>query len=484
MSPARPGFVRSLPQLAGRANVFHMPRSRVLLASLSVAVLTGCATYRPKPLNAGATFAQLDGRRLDDGGLRQFLATHGQPAGDEWDLPRLTLAGLYFSPELDLARAQVLEAEAGIRAADVRPNPTFSFSPGYDDSAPGGTSPWILGYALNVPIEIAGQRGHRTAEARHRTEVARFNLAGRAWTVRSAVRRALTELQAAEATAGLWRGQRPLLTDAARIVEAQVKAGDVSPLHVAQAHIAVSRADLATRESERAVTAARSQLALALGVPLAAVSAVRVSFRGLSDAADATSAVEARTWAAKNRADLLAELAAYAAAEAALQGEIARQYPDLTLRPGYELDQGDGKWSLGIGVTLPVWHQNQGPIAAAKARRDVAAARFLALQNRILAEVDRAHADHEASLDELETVKAIREGLERQTRLIEAQQRAGESSRLDLVRARIELADQARVELEARVRATRALAALEDAVQRPLSWPDSTWRTSPRVSSQ
>lgn len=473
-----------LSRLTSRSNAFRMPRSRVLLASLSVAVLTGCATYQPKPLNAGATFAQLDSRRLDDAGLHQFLATHGLPAGDEWDLPRLTLAGLYFSPELDLARAQVLEAEAVIRSAEARPNPTFSFSPGYNVDAPGGASPWILGYALSVPVEIAGQRGHRTAEARHRAEVVRLNVAGRAWAVRSAVRRALTEVQAAEATAGLWRGQRPLLTDAARIVEAQVTAGDVSPLHVAQARMAVSRAELAARESERAVTAARSQLALALGVPLAAVSAVHLSFRGLADATDAGTAAEGRAWAARNRADLLGELATYAAAEAALQSEVARQYPDLTLRPGYELDQGSGKWSLGIGVTLPIWHQNQGPIAAAKARRDVAAARFLALQSRILAEVDRAYADHAGALGEVESVGAIRENLERQTRLIEAQQQAGESSRLDLVRARIELADQTRAELEARVRATRSLAALEDAVQRPLSWPESTWRTSPRVSAQ
>jgi len=27
--------------------------------------------------------------------------------------------------------------------------------------------------------------------------------------------------------------------------------------------------------------------------------------------------------------------------------EIAKQYPDITLSPGYEFDQGDNKWSLG-----------------------------------------------------------------------------------------------------------------------------------------
>ncbi len=460
------------------------PRSPVFLVSFAVAALGGCATYQPKPVDAGTSQAHLDGRRLDDAGLRQFLATHGQPAGAEWDLPRLTLTGLYFSPDLDLARAQYIEAEAGVLAAKARPNPTFRFAPAYNRDTPGGFSPWILGHALDVPVETAGKRVDRTAEARHRAEAFRLQIAGRAWTVRSAIRRALTDLQAAEATADLWHGQRPLLADAARIVEAQVGAGDVAAIHAAQARIAVNRAELAARESERAVTTARSQLAQALGLPLAAVSDVRFSYRGLSDATESGNASAARTWAAQNRADLLAELAHYAAAEDVLRGEIARQYPDVTLGPGYQLDQGEGKWSLGIGITLPVFHQNQGPIAAAKARRDVAAARFLALQNRILAEVDRAVADHAAALGDLETVKAMRKNLERQTQTIEAQQRVGETSRLDLLRARIELADNSRAELEARVRAARALAALEDAVQRPLQWPESVWRTSPRPPAQ
>jgi outer membrane protein TolC len=456
---------------------------RFVFVTLAVIALSGCATYSPKELTPASTLSKLESRALTDAGLQQFLAAHGAPAGEDWDLSRLTLAAFYFSPELEMARSRFAEAEAGVRTADVRPNPTFSFSPSYNKDTPGGVSPWILGYALVVPIETGGKRGYRTAEARHRSDAARLQVAGSAWAVRSAVRRALTDLHAAEATADLWRGQKPLLADAARIVEAQVGAGDVSPLYAAQARIALNRAELTARESERAVTIARSQMAQAIGIPLSALSAARLSYRGFSDAVAPTNAAETRSWAAQNRADLLAELAAYAAAEAALQGEIARQYPDLTFRPGYELDQGEGEWSLGIGVALPIFHQNQGPIAAAKARREVAAARFLALQNRVLAEVDRASADHAAALGDLETVKAMRESLERQTRTIEAQQQAGETSRLDLVRARIELADNTRAELEAQVRAARALSALEDAVQRPLSWPDSAWRASPRSPS-
>ena len=461
-----------------------MPPRLPLLVSFAAGALTGCTTYQPKELNPAATQARLEQRSLRDAGLQQFLAAHGQPAADEWDLARLTLAAFYFSPELDLARAQLAETEAGVRTAGARPNPKFSFAPGYNQDATGGVTPWILGYALDLPLELAGQRTHRTAEARQQAEAARLALAGTAWSARRAVRRALTDLHAAEAAAELWRKQKPLLTQAAQISEAQVKAGEVSPLQAAQARITLNRADLAVRESERAVALARSRLAEALGVPLAALNGMRVSYAALAAPAAPLAPAEARRWAAQNRADLLAALAAYAATESALQGEIARQYPDLSFGPGYQLDQGEGKWSLALGFTLPVFHQNQGPIAAAQARREAAAARFLILQNRVLAEVDRASADYASARGDLETITAMRTGLEQQTKTIRAQQAAGETSRLDLARSQIELADTDRAELEARVRVELALGALEDAVQRPLAWPESAWRAAARPVAQ
>ncbi len=457
-----------------------MPLFRALLPLSTLALLAGCATYEAKPLVADTTLAQLENRRLDDAALRQFLSTHSSASGDEWDLSRLTLAAFYFSPELDLARAQWREAEANMQTAGARPNPTFNFSPSYNRDAASGITPWILSYALDVPIELAGKRAHRSAEARYQTEAARLHLASAAWAIRSAVRRALTDLHAAESTARIWRDQQPLLAQAARVVEAQVGAGDVSPLLAAQARIALNRAELSARESERAVVTARSRLAEAIGVPFQALTGVRVSYQALSIEPERSAPTEARTWAAQNRADLLAELAAYSAAESALQTEVARQYPDVSFGPGYELDQGEGKWTLGISFTLPVFHQNQGPIAAAKARRDVVAARFLAMQNRVLAEVDRASADYASARGDLDTVKAMRQNLEKQAKTVEAQYQAGETSRLDLVRTQIELADNARAELEASTRAERALSALEDAVQRPLTLPESAWRNAPQ----
>ena len=460
-----------------------MSSPRFLPLILLAGALVGCTTYQPKELNPAVTQAQLERRSLKDEGLQRFLASHGAPASDEWDLARLTLAAFYFSPELDVARAQLAETEAGVRTASALPNPSFNFTPGYNQDATGGVTPWILGYALNLPIELAGKRAYRTAEARQQAEAARLNLASAAWTARSAVRRALTDLHAAEGAALFWRDQQPLLAQAAQMVQAQVQAGEVSPLAAAQARIALDRAALAARDGDRAVALARSRLAEAIGVPLAALADVWLSYHGLSEPAAPLASAEARRLAAQNRADLLAALASYAASQSALQGEIARQYPDLSFGPGYQLDQGEGKWSLSLGVTLPVFHQNQGPIAAAQARRESAAAKFISLQHRVLAEVDRAAADYASAIGDLETVNAMRASLAQQAKTIRAQQAAGETSRLDLTRAQLELADNTRAELDARVRAERALSAFEDALQRPLGWPEGAWRTTTRTTA-
>ncbi len=217
-------------------------------------------------------------------------------------------------------------------------------------------------------------------------------------------------------------------------------------------------------------------------MPLGAINEIRLSGGGLVDAPPPSATTEARAWAPLNRADLLGALAAYAASQAVLQGEIARQYPNLTLGPGYQLDQGKEKWSVGIGVTLPVFNRNEGPIAAAEASRAAAAANFLAVQNRVLAEVDRAVADYASVQADLEMVRGLRTTLERQTRLMRSRHEAGEISRLELVRAEMELVDQSRTELAARRRAAHALGAFEDAVQRPLAWSELAWRGPVRMT--
>ena len=153
--------------------------------------LAGCATFHPQPVSPEKTAATFDARSLANGQLRAFLETNhvtGNWPRDSWDLNALTLAAFYYQPALAEARAQWAAVEAAKITAGERPNPTVGFTPTYDTTAP---PPWILGLTWDIPIETAGKRGKRIAQAEHLSEAAKWDFVGMAWKTRSNVRAAL-----------------------------------------------------------------------------------------------------------------------------------------------------------------------------------------------------------------------------------------------------------------------------------------------------
>lgn len=108
-----------------------------------------------------------------------------------------------------------------------------------------------------------------------------------------------------------------------------------------------------------------------------------------------------------NRLDIRQALTEYSAAEAALQLEIAKQYPDLNFGPTYAFEEGAHLFTLAVGLTLPIFNRNQGPIAEAKARREVVAEQFLATQGAGIAQSEQAMAKYTAALEELSEAQRL-----------------------------------------------------------------------------
>ena len=451
-----------------------------LLTSVGLLALVGCAHYQPRPLAAQQTAADFDTRTLADTGLKQFIEAnlHRQlstwpPAS--WDFNTLSLAAFYFHPDLDVARAKWGVAQAGKVTAGERPNPTASFAPGYNSTV---GPPWILGLSFDIPVETAGKRGYRIAQARNLSEVARLNIATVAWQVRSRVRRNLLDLQAARETEKLLKQQQEVQAAIVKLLGGQLAAGAVTPFEVSQARIAHDTTRLALHDAERQAAEALAQLTDALGVPSRELEGAKIA----SDNSQPTllPSPDVRRQALLNRADILGALAEYAAAQSTLQLEIAKQYPDVHLGPGYQLDQTANKWTLGLSVTLPVFNQNQGAIAEAQARRVETAARFTALQARVVGEIDRATASYRAWLAKTATADALLARLQKQEQATKEMIAAGELSKLALLTTQLELNTGLLARLDTQLKARQALAALEDAVQGPL--PEAM-QASPRTNS-
>jgi outer membrane protein TolC len=222
---------------------------------------------------------------------------------------------------------------------------------------------------------------------------------------------------------------------------------------------------------------ARSELADALGVPPRALDGIRLDFEAPGRVGHAVPPAEARRRAMLGRTDLLGALADYEASQAALQLEIRKQYPDISLGPGYQLDQTDSKWTLALGLVLPLLNRNQGPIAEAEARRREAAADFLALQSRILGQVESAVVAAGAASTEVQAADTLLAALRRQTATARTAYDVGEISRLELLGLQAEMVSTALMRLDALALAQRALGDLEDAMQTPLDV--GAWVLSP-----
>jgi outer membrane protein TolC len=392
--------------------------------------------------------------------------------GEAWTLKQLTLAAFYYQPSLAEARARLLAARAARITAGESPNPSITVTPAYDSGIPGNFSPWMVPVSLDWPIETAGKRGYRLARARHLAEAARWNLAGAVWGVRSGVRAALLGLYAAQQTEALLARQLKAQKRVVRMLEGQVSAGYLSSYEVTQARITLDTTILARQAAAGRYRQARVSLAAALGVPMSTLENLSLSFARFKTFPRRLTRPEVQAWALLHRADVRSALADYAAAQSALQLQVANQYPDIHIGPGYAWNNGnagDNQWSLGLTLVLPVMNRNQGAIAQAKADRKLAAAHFLTVQTAAIRRIDSALAGYRSALGEVETAEGLLKNLRRRLVSVRARVKAGEVEPLILANAGVAFNAGVRDRLNALIKAQQALGRLEDAVQNPLT---------------
>lgn len=444
-------------------------------AALLVLPLVGCAAqvYEPRPVYVLKVAADLQARSADDEGLRAFMAEHGRATDvwppPEWDLGSLTLMAIYYHPDMEVARARLELQRAAEVTAGQRPNPRITpLVEHHSEKEDFSDSPWSLGFALDIPIERADWRAARRAQAEALTEEARLDIAATAWRVRSRLRTRMIDSFAALESAELLRRDLDVRQRYLALLEKRQTLGEASPTEVSLARLQLQEARLALQEEEGNIEATRAALADALGMSLRAVHGLDIRFDDLARGEPRPPPGAAVEMAAlMNRLDIRQAEARYAAAEAALKEQIAKQYPSFDLSPGFLWDQGDAVKSLAATVLLPVLNRNEGPIAEARATRDLESARFTAVQAQVMGEISLVVTRSKAAVRTWSTAKELVAGQRARLEQLEKLLAFGETDRLTLVAAEIELVAAERAQLQARIAALRALGAVEDTVQRP-----------------
>jgi len=446
------------------------------LIIIMLVLLAGCARFQPRPISPADTAAHLESRTLDNPEFKAFLEKNLQRQFDvwplkSWDFETLALAAYYYHPSLAVARAQWQVTLGGETTAAQRPNPTLNAVPGYDFTATSlGINPWIPGVSIDVPIETAGKRGYRKAQARHLSESARLNIATTAWQVRSNLRGSLIDFIAARRRETLLQKQNAIQEQIVHSLNQQLQAGAVSSSEVTLMQIAQAKSQLDLADARRQSADARVRVADAVGVSVKALDGVNLThdLSARHPGASELMSSEVREQALRNRADILGALAEYAASQSALQLEIAKQYPDIHLGPGYQFNNGDHQFTLALTAELPILNQNQGPIAEAEARRSESAARFKELQAKVITEIDRAMAAYRVTQENLSALESLASAQKKQNEAVAAQVQAGAADQLALLNSQIELGASELTQLDGQVKAEQAFGALEDAMQRPM----------------
>jgi outer membrane protein, heavy metal efflux system len=442
---------------------------------IALVLLTGCAPYKyhAAPISPLVLANTLQARSLDDPDLRSWMkqAAEYQPPAwplQTWDLNALTLATFYFNPDLDVARANAAAADAAISTAAMKPNPSVSVGPGYESGAQG---PFTMALNFSLPIETAGKRGYRVASATHLSLASRIQLAQTAWSLRSRVRSALIDYLFAVQAAGSLRNEEALLDSYVDLMGRRLRAGEVPLPDLTAARIELTARHQALSTAEGQVQTAHAALAAAIGIPEFGLTGKTLVW---PDAQQPPSLAllppqAMREMAVRNRLDVQRALEQYQAAVSTLQLEVARQYPDINLGPGYSYQESANFIELSLSAVLPLRNRNEGPIAEAEAARKVAGAQLLAAQSAVIADTDKALRQYTAGYAALEVAENSVGQLQEQQQAAVRMLQSGETDQLTVVAAQLQTSVAERARLDALHQAQLALGLVEDALQRPIS---------------
>jgi len=434
----------------------------------------GFQEYIAKPIDTAAVAQKVNSKRPDDSRFNQYLLTNGyspeQLPVQKWGLDELTYCALFFHPSLDVARAQWRAAEAAKLSAGERPKPTISGSLAKGNNANNDISPYAYGLSIDIPLETADKRSIRIENAEHLSQAAKLEIAQTAWRLRNQVAQSLYEYQFNRQLTKLLAEEQAKRQEIVDIYQKRTNLGESSNIELSAAKLQLQTAAAELNARERNSLILLSQLASSLGLSLTQLQSMQLAESTNTDLLAALSVqADVQSSALLNRLDIRAALERYAAAEAKLKLEIAKQYPDISLSPGYTYEFGNKVWSLGLSSLLTLLNKNKAAIAEATALREVEAAQFEALQTTVIAEANTANAKLAQARQMLENQKNLLQQQQRNTQRMERRFSSGDIDKLEITYARLEQVVAEKNVALSRYQLTTTVNELENALQMPLS---------------
>ncbi len=446
--------------------------ANILLLSLAL-LCSACAfqSYQAKPISAQITANDFEKRSVSDENFISYLQNKGYSSEQlplkSWDLNALIDCALFFHPNLNVARAQLSAAQAS-EALASKPNlPTLNGNIARSDRANGDINPFAYQFSIDIPINTHNKREIQIESFSHLTEVAKLEIAQTAWNLRQPIALTLSELKWLDSQLKFSNQQTTLQQQVLSMLEKRKLLGLESSIEVSQATLQLQSINAAKSQLAQNKVVALGNLAQQIGLPISVVNAMPLNLADIKTHPDFPNE-DLQKSALLNRLDLRMALARYAVAEAKVKLEIAKQYPDISLNPGYAYEFGDKVWSLGFSSLLNLLKSNKAAIFEAEKLRDVEVAQFEALQADIIGQTNTANAALQQTQLHFSAQQKILKQQQAFFAKSQAQFNAGEIDRLTLTKAQLAFLNSEKEVAQAEYQTINAWFHLENQLQTPL----------------
>lgn len=441
--------------------------------TIFLALFAGCSyqKYQSKPIDPSASSTKLELKDPAGGSFQTYLLSNGYTADrlplQIWGLDDLTYCALFFHPSLDVARAQWRAAKSSELIAGERPLPTVNGNIAHSNDPDPTKKPFTLGLSIDIPIETASKRDVRIESAQHLSQAAKLEIAQAAWQLRDNIAQTLTEYQFNQAELALLNEEQSRRQEIVNIMQKRVTLGAASNIELSNVKLQLQMASTALHTAENNKLVLLSKLASNIGLPLTKLETMPLELDNKRESHEIPNK-EVLTTALLNRIDIRIALERYAAAEAKLKLEIAKQYPDLVISPGAAFEFGDNIWSLGLSSLLSLLNKNKLGIADATQLREVEAAQFEALQTKVILDATTANTQVNQAKHDVENQKRTLVEQQAYTQRMQNKFNAGEIDRLEMAFANIENIVAKKNMALANYQLNKSLNQLENTLQKPL----------------
>ena len=455
-----------------KVNLPRFPQN--ILMGVILFCVSSCAyqEYEAEPLSTNQTISNLISRDMNEPGFMKFMQENGvlQWPIEKWRFEELVLAAFYFNPQIQLEFAEFKLNEAQALAFLQRENPQLIVPLEHHSDTSDGVSPWLIGVLFDFVFERQAKRRAKQDRVDAEIQAALIEMSKSVWDLRSELKQAWLKYTAASSLNNFIKDELKLLEQSHMILQRQYELGQSSNFEVSNTRLELHRLRLESSHHQAIISDDYYELLALVGLSPERMTSQMFS---LTDGVvlpdnEEISQLSIQKMALYERHDIRQALFEYQAHEATLRLEIERQYPDITLSPGFIFDQDDKIWALATSWVLPLFHHNEAQINEALAKRHVLQKQFQVLQSNLIHELAKMRHRFIARVSSLKQSEELVNELKNREDIIQKQYDSGYIGELDLSRSKLETLRARRALFETRVSVNKSLAQLEALIQYPL----------------